>query len=246
MEAQLAELQRQMQQMQVQQQQMLGELDAARQQAADAQGALGEEQRLRREAQAQARIGQPGIDTKLIGKPQDYYGEDDKWFEWATVFRGYAGAAVAGMDDLMTEVEKDSEQPAVNVVLQPEEAAASKQLYWMLLMICKSSALRVVMSVDKGEGAEAWRKLVARYEPRTQQRQATQMVALLNLDLSGDLEDKTLNWERQIAVYEEQAKKAFADDLRIGARLRAAPESAVKTRVLMKTDLARWADFARR
>ncbi len=113
----------------------------------------------------------------------------------------------------------------------------------MLLMICKSSALRVVMSVDKGEGAEAWRKLVARYEPRTQQRQATQMVALLNVDLSGDLEDKTLNWERQIAVYEEQSKKVFADDLRIGAWLRAAPESAVKTHMLMKTDLVRWADW---
>ena len=35
-----------------------------------------------------------GIDTRLLGKPQEFHGEAEKWKDWAAVFRGYAGAAV--------------------------------------------------------------------------------------------------------------------------------------------------------
>ena len=63
----------------------------------------------------------------------------------------------------------------------------------MLLMICKSSALRLVMTSHRGEGAEAWLRLVQRCEARTTHQRAARAV---NADLSGDLEDKTLLWER--------------------------------------------------
>eukprot|EP00975_Prorocentrum_lima_P056426 11830585-Prorocentrum_lima.AAC.1 len=63
------------------------------------------------------------------------------------------------------------------------------------------------------------------------------MVRLLHVDLGGDLEDKTLTWERSILTYEEQTSKIFPDDLRIGVCLSNAPESAVKTHMLMKTEL---------
>ena len=82
-----------------------------------------------------------------------------------------------------------------------------------------------------------------RYEPRTQQRAANQLVQLLNVDLSGDMEDKTLSWERMTHTYEEQTGKIFAEDLRVGVWLSNAPESALKTHMIMRTDLVRWADF---
>ena len=48
-----------------------------------------------------------------------------------------------------------------------------------------------------GEVAEAWLKLVQRCDLRNQ------LVQLLSADLSRDLEDKTLLWERMIKTYEE-------------------------------------------
>ena len=112
----------------------------------------------------------------------------------------------------------------------------------MLLMICKSSALLVVMTT-RGEGAEARLKLVQRYDPRTHQRAANRLVQLLNADLSGDLEDKTLLWERMVKTYEEQMGQVFAEHLRFDIWLSNAPERAIKTHMLIRTDLVRWADF---
>ena len=50
------------------------------------------------------------------------------------------------------------------------------------------------MTSSRGEGAEAWQELVQRFEPRTHQRGSNQLMQLLNADLSGDLDDKTLLW----------------------------------------------------
>ena len=60
---------------------------------------------------------------------------------------------------------------------------------------------------------------------------------------SGDIEDKTLLSERMIHTYEEQTGKIFAEDLRVGVWQSNAPESALKTHMLMRTELVQWADI---
>ncbi len=63
-------------------------LDATRAAATAAQGAA-----------AQGSGGQPqpgptartGVDTRLLGKPQEFHGERERWRDWSAVFRGYAG-----------------------------------------------------------------------------------------------------------------------------------------------------------
>ena len=67
-----------------------------------------------------------------------------------------------------------------------------QQLYWMLLMKSNSCALRRVETSHRGEGVDAWLKLVQRCEPRTHQRAANQLEQLFEEDLSGDLDDKAL------------------------------------------------------
>ena len=89
----------------------------------------------------------------------------------------------------------------------------------------------------------AWQNIVQRYEPQTHQAAANQLVRLLNADPPGDPEDKTLLWERMVKTYEEQMGQVFAEDLRFGIWLSNAPESAVKTHMLMRMELVRWADF---
>eukprot|EP00975_Prorocentrum_lima_P066624 12910212-Prorocentrum_lima.AAC.1 len=47
------------------------------------------------------------------------------------------------------------ETSALNAVLNPEMVADSRQLYWMLLLLCKRTVLRLVMMVPRNENAEA-------------------------------------------------------------------------------------------
>ena len=147
------------------------------------------------------------------------------------------------MDDVKVLDESDQQTQCSKRMLDPELAGAFRQLYGMLLMICKLSGLRLELTTPRGESAEAWEKLVQRNEPRTHQRALNQLVKLLNCDLSGDLEGKTLLWERMIKTQEEQTGKMFAEVLRVVVWLSSALESAIKTHMLMRTELTRWTDL---
>ena len=57
------------------------------------------------------------------------------------------------------------------------------------------------------------------------------------------LEDKTLVCERMIKTYKEQTEKVLAEDFRIGIWLSNAPESTIKTHMLMSTELVCLVDF---
>ena len=58
---------------------------------------------------------------------------------------------------------------------------------------------------------------------------------LISADLSGELEDKTL--------LRGADGDGFAEDLRIGIYLSNTPDSTIKTHMLMRTELVRWAGF---
>ena len=71
------------------------------------------------------------------------------------MFKGYAGAAVPRLPKLMEEAMK-AEVPIPNAtILEEDDRAASAQLYWMLLMICKGAALNIVFLAGDSEGLVA-------------------------------------------------------------------------------------------
>ena len=56
------------------------------------------------------------------------------WIEWAIVFGGCAGADVPFVHELIDLVEADGQSPHSDMLLNPDHAAASRPLYWKLLM----------------------------------------------------------------------------------------------------------------
>ena len=184
-----------------------------------------------------------GIDTRLLGKPQEFHGEADKWKDWAAVFRGYAGAAVPRLGLAMATAETDR-SPQLNATLSEDKVEVSRQLYWMLLMLLKGPSLHILLNAGDGEGLEGWRLLVERYEPRLRTRFAAQLMAILSFNFSGDLVERMGAWEREIGLYEAAAEKVLDDEMRIGTFLLRIPESPMKTHLLLRVDtLTRWADF---
>ena len=56
-----------------------------------------------------------------------------------------------------------------------DDRAASAQLYWMMLMICKGAAFNTVFLAGASEVLGAWRQLTEKYEPKMRTRFAGQL-----------------------------------------------------------------------
>ena len=129
-------------------------------------------------------------------------------------------------------------------ILDDDDPAASAQLYWMMLMICKGAALNSVFLAGDSEGLEAWRQLTEKYEPKMRTRLAGQLMSILSFSLQGDTSERITAWEREIATCERDSGKILDDEIKIGTVLLRLPESQLKTHLLMRVDkLKKWTDF---
>ena len=126
-----------------------------------------------RQLMGQMRAAQPQHTAMLeeLHRPLELMDEQEKWprllgkpneCSWRKrVFVAKTRNGVSGPQSFaVVEVHRQSTHS--NVLLIPDHAAATRQLYWMLLMICKSRSHRLVMTSPRGEGAEGWLKLVQR------------------------------------------------------------------------------------
>ena len=71
-------------------------------------------------------------------------------------------------------------------------------------MLCKNTALQIAVGAGRGEGLEAWKRLVERYEPRLRTRYAAQLMKIASSSLQGDLLERLGLWEREIQAVRER------------------------------------------
>ena len=112
-------------------------------------------------------------------------------------------------------------------------------------MLCKNTALQVVVGARRGEGLEARKLLrVERYEPRLRTRYATQLMKIMSFSLQGDLLERLGLWEREIQRCESGSGKILDAEFRIGTFMLRLPEGPMKIHLLMRVDVLRtWVDF---
>ena len=147
------------------------------------------------------------VDTRLLGKPSDFSGAQDAWRDWSTVFKGYAGAATPRLQMLSGECRGGNRADPNATILDDDDRAASAQLYWMMLMICKGAALNTVFLAGESEGLEAWRQLTEKFESKMRTRLAGQLMSIFSCSLHGDATERITAWEREIATYERTVTK---------------------------------------
>ena len=88
--------------------------------------------------------------------------------------------------------------PIPNATIMDENhRAASTQLYWMMLMICKGAALNIVFLAGDSESLEAWRQLTEKYMPKMRTRFARQLMSILSFSFQGDTTERITAWERE-------------------------------------------------
>ena len=87
------------------------------------------------------------------------------------------------LQKLMDDAAKAAAPIPNATILEDDDRAASAQLYWMMLKICKGAALNTVFLAGDSEGLEAWRQLTEKYEPKMRTRFAGQLMSILSFSL---------------------------------------------------------------
>ncbi|CAK0865359.1 unnamed protein product, partial [Prorocentrum cordatum] len=214
-----------------------------------------EVQRLGRAAEARPRVEGPVlqpraeslVDTRTLGKPDVFTGEEHKWNVWKVIFKAYCGVVnadlLAGMR-LAESVDEASVQ--IDDFIEENMRQASQQLYYILLLLCRQHPLTTIVNAGENEGFQAWRKLVEYYEPNARSRFAGQLLNLLNFSFTGDVEDRLALFERELLRYEQRSGEAIAASMRIGIVLRQLEEGPLRQHLLLNaTRLVEWQDFRR-
>lgn len=161
------------------------------------------------------------IDTRLVDKPREFAGSQDKWHGWVFKFKAYCGAVSDGMSELMKDAAASTTEIQMKVY-NGTQRQYSKVLYYMLVMLCQegSPAYSKIKGCAENNGMEAWRRFHAEYEPQVRGRFQSMLQGILaarfgNVSLqniSSELEE----FEREVIRYEDQSKNKISEDMKAG------------------------------
>ena len=132
-----------------------------------------------------------------------------------------------GFEPVMEEASKATSEIDFELELDNHQVI-SRSLYHILVQVVEGKAHRILRSTPRGNGAEAWRRLKAEYQPMIAQRRLALLHKLMNPDLTGtddQFEDKFAQWERSVYEYETTTAKPFDSELKLAVLLRCAPTS---------------------
>ena len=116
----------------------------------------------------------------------------------------------------------------LNATLTQSEASCSTQLYFMLVMLCKGTALTRVVNAGAQESLEAWRCLVLHHESTSLTHSAGLLQEFLNFSFEGETVSRMAQFDRDDDRYEKATGETFPENIRIGVDLRMMPDGPLK------------------
>ena len=177
----------------------------------------------------------PVVDTRVLGKPKPFKGTPAEWPNWSVVIKCYCGAMSPQMAALM-EWAGSHVGECLNAALSQDQIHHSTQLYYILIMLVEGPALTRVINAGHGQGLNAWRALVAEYEPKSAARKVGDLVALLQFDFGKDIVVGFETFDRLINEYDRKSPIPLQDDVKVGTVLRNLADGPLKQHLLMSLD----------
>ena len=103
--------------------------------------------------------------------------------------------------------------------------ARSRRLFAVLTSYLKNRPLRIVRSVDTGDGYQACQSLCREFQPSSRQRSVALAQAILNFPLfeRGRTLDGLLAFEKLVEDYEKVSSSKFDGEVKLGCLLRCVP-----------------------
>ena len=164
------------------------------------------------------------VDLKGLFRPASFSGRETEWAEWC--FKQETLFNLLGLGKTM-KVTASAQQVEVEHV---EEAwqPTSQLVYGLLAQTCQGRALNIVKNVVDANGFRAWWLLKREYEPLSDMRFVSMLVALLSpkwesTDSNTTFLDNLAQWERQVDHYELQSGDKIADKTKVAVIMRWCP-----------------------
>ena len=204
----------------------------------------------------------PGADDGRFGfgafaaryQPENFNGEDTVWRDWSRVFRTCAGRFQRGrVQEIIRSVEARLGDEATVAELDirlgdwrsAELKSVAADFNHALILFCKGKALKIVLTNKEGEGIEAWRALVNKYEPTSKASVVGKLAEILRTLFDGDLLDALTTFERKIMINEAQSREPISDSLKVGCVIAGMGQNRKKEHLLSATKYDSWTNFVR-
>ena len=162
------------------------------------------------------------IDTKGLAKPEKFSGNEDGFLYWRTRVESFVASIFPDMQDVLDWCD-DVDVELTPTIIEDNFGAAnpsqktiegiseiSTELYAVLQSLCEKEAFTIVRSAGKGNGLEAWRKLIKRYDPTTGGRRRAMLRSILTPNKCARIEDlysALETWEEHVRQYESRKKQ---------------------------------------
>jgi len=186
------------------------------------------------------RDGGWGEKSALVSKwaPDNFSGENEAWKDWSVKFVSYLGGSLKGqVGKWVQHVDENRGAQATITVLGEASRAASSMLHGALIATCQGKALVLVQRAGQGEGLEAWRSLLLKYEPRSKQSKVVKLCEVLGYNFNSDnLLDSLEAFEAKIVEYEKEAEKTVDDDIKIGVVIRGIAKGSLREHMLLHSE----------
>ena len=163
-------------------------------------------------------------DSRGIGKPTTFKGEENKYTEWKAKLLAYLRVNNREADNWLKWAsectsEITEEDLDLNFSTKKEEVTKfAVNLYSVLMHCTEDGAFRICHSVKEGNGLEAIRLLVKRYVPKTPGTKRALLKAIINQNPAKkpeELEKNLMHLEELIKKYEQMGGAELPEDLRV-------------------------------
>ena len=168
------------------------------------------------------------IDTRIINKIGVFSGDDGDWKQYCFVFESTAG--LVDLDAILLGAETTDEMSLKYCAQKKETQLRTKALYHLLVSTTKGRALTILQMAPKNNGAIAWERFKAEYEPRSGGRLTAMLMGILKPEWDeaatrGADAWKTAwkVWENNVNLYEAQAGEDISPGTMIAIVTRWAP-----------------------
>ena len=169
--------------------------------------------------------GNSGLtDTRGIGRPVAFKGDELKYAEWKAKLMAYLRISTPQSDELIKWVaQADSTVTEEDVDIsypnnKQDVWRFAHNLYSILLSCTEDDAFRICHSVKEGNGLEAMRLLMKRYEPRTPGAKRALLKAIIKNPASkkpDEVEKNLMKVEEYMKHYEVMAGADLPEDLKV-------------------------------
>ena len=166
------------------------------------------------------------FDPKIIGKPGLFKGDEGTWMEWSFAVRSYFHLTGWISDSILMNAEIRKE-PILLDEIPEQKRTSSDMMYHYHTNLRSRRAQAYVRVVPRGNGLEAWRRLVQPFEHDDIDSSFDLYQAILNYTFSSDLaniEDQLTDLDLLVQTYEERSQDLIADHVLRGIIMNGVPE----------------------